>query len=291
MIQTDLFGTVHIIASLTAAASASAAAAFVTGRLKTAEKSCRTGTSGDSGQSVTAKDNKRKTVRVLAVCGWLLAALEICKQFCLLQSGEGGAYDWWYFPFQLCSVPMYLCILLPLVRARVRRAFLSFMSGYTFISAVAALLYPEDFMNAGGMLAVHGFLWHGMLLFISLLIMMDRAMDTEAGSAEKSAAVQRNRLFPDIIDAAALFAVLSMVAVLINMAAEPAMQAAYAKHLIPHSYAAMFYMNPYHISPQPLVSDVQNALGIPAGLLLYALAIMAAGSAVLLADQIKTIRK
>ena len=60
------------------------------------------------------------------------------------------------------------------------------------------------------------------------------------------------------------------------------MQAVHAERAgFPHSYAAMFYLNPYHISPQPLVGSVQNVLGIPAGLILYALVTALASSALI----------
>ena len=45
-----------------------------------------------------------------------------------------------------------------------------------------------------------------------------------------------------------------------------------------HDWAAMFYLNPFHISPQPVVSAIQNTAGIPAGLLLYVLVIAAVSS-------------
>jgi hypothetical protein len=40
----------------------------------------------------------------------------------------------------------------------------------------------------------------------------------------------------------------------------------------------MFYLNPLHRSPQPVVGTVQEAAGIPAGLLLYMLVISAVSS-------------
>lgn len=53
--------------------------------------------------------------RVLFTCGLILSAAELYKQGFLYYIVNGGQYDWWYFPFQLCSIPMYLCLLLPLL--------------------------------------------------------------------------------------------------------------------------------------------------------------------------------
>ena len=45
-------------------------------------------------------------------CGLVLALGELYKQLFLYQVVNQGRYDWWYFPMQLCSTPMYLCIIL-----------------------------------------------------------------------------------------------------------------------------------------------------------------------------------
>lgn len=236
-----LFGSFHIATALFAVAAAAAAAVW------TARRSSASG------------DPNAFTIRVLCASGWLLAALELYKQLFLFFIVNNGAYDWWFFPFQLCSVPMYLCILLPFVRGRLRSSFLTFMSGYTFISAAAALIYPEDFLRPYLSLTLHGFIWHGLLLFISLLIMF-------TGSADASA--------HGTLSTAGLFALLCAAAVCINAAVEPVMQATHAAHPeVAHSWAAMFYLNPYHLSPQPLVGSIQKTAGIPAGLVLYALVI------------------
>ena len=182
---------------------------------------------------------------------------------------NGGAYDWWFFPFQLCSVPMYLCILLPFTKGRLRQCFLTFMGSYTLVSAAAALVYPEDMLRSYVSLTVHGFLWHGILLFIALVIIFTGSpMRGPADASQKSLCSDESPA-RRIIDAAVLFFVLCAAAVIINIAAEPVMQAGG----LPHSFAAMFYLNPFHLSPQPLVSAVQKTAGIAAGLVLYCIVI------------------
>lgn len=231
-----LFGNFHFIASLAAAIIAVVFAVAV------------------------SKRKNIKTVRVLAIAGWILVILEIWKQLFLYHIVNSGAYDWWYFPFQLCSVPMYLCVLLPLMGKHSRRTCLTFLGGYTFVSAAATLIYPEDILRSYTALTLHGFIWHGLLLLISLVVLLRGAADTSARG---------------LLRAFGLFAVLCVIAVGINVLAEPLMRAAPG---LPHSWAAMFYLNPYHISPQPLVGTIQKTAGIPAGLLLYSIAVAVAGS-------------
>lgn len=238
----QLFGGFHIASSLIAAATAAAMAVWLARRF------------------MAAKYPFEKLVKILAITGWILVVLEVYKQFFLYYIVNGGAYDWWYFPFQLCSVPMYLCVLLPAVRKKSRRTYLTFLGGYTFVSAAATLIYPEDILRSYTALTVHGFVWHGLLLFISLAVLLTGSADTSARG---------------LMRAFGLFIVLCGIAVLINVLAEPVMQ---TQQGLPHKWTAMFYLNPYHISPQPLVDTIQKTAGIPAGLLLYSISIAAAGS-------------
>ncbi len=252
-IDHTLYSAFHIIAVLASVTPAVIAARF------TARFVLQDPNPNDRRSDVDAGSRKRRLDMILLLTGMLLAMLETFKQIYLYFSSGNASYDWWYFPFQLCSVPMYLCALLPFMRPRLRSTILTFMGGYTFVSAAAALVYPEDILGAAPVMIAHGFIWHAILLFISLLIFM-------TGTADASAA--------GLARAVLLFAALSIIAVIINIAVEPVMQAGSAAH----SYAAMFYLNPYHISPQPIISSIQKAAGIPAGLLIYSLVTAIAGS-------------
>ena len=70
----------------------------------------------DHGQGRTDAE-KREDLQLLAA-GLLLLCAELWKQYVLTFRIGGGAYQWWYFPFQLCSLPMYLCLLIPFCRKR-----------------------------------------------------------------------------------------------------------------------------------------------------------------------------
>jgi hypothetical protein len=192
--------------------------------------------------------------------------MEVYKQLFIWHVVNNGVYDWWYFPFQLCSVPMYMCILLPVLDRWpvLRETVLTFMTGYTFVSAAAALIYPQDFLRSYVTLTAHGFIWHGILLFISLTLILSGMPD-----------LSRSGILRSVI----LFLLLCVCAVCINIYAEPLMRSASASGALSSGYAAMFYLNPYHISPQPVIDTIQESAGIPAGLALYIAAVTAAAVA------------
>ena len=245
----QLFGSFHIIASLLTTAFAILAAAFFARRIII-----------------------EKQVRKILVCtGWILVILEVYKQLFLYYVINGRAFDCWFFPFQLCSMPMYLCMLLPFLKDESRVTLMTFMGGYTFVSAVAALIYPEDILRPYIALTAHGFIWHGLLLFISLLIIFTGCTDPDARGLR---------------GAAVLFAVQCVIALSINIVAEPVMPAIRAAHpAVAHDWAAMFYLNPFHISPQPVIDTIQKTAGIAAGLIVYIIAIAAISSTVVISSK------
>ena len=193
--------------------------------------------------------SEKARLRIISSLGWLLLLMEIYKQLFYYYIVNGSAYDFWYFPFHLCSVPMYLCILLPLVKDRIRDVILTFLAGFTFVSAAAALIYPEDMLKPYVTLTAHGFIWHGVLLFISLLIGI-------SGMADLS--------WKGFLRSAGLFLGLAAVAVILNIVMEP-MAAAGSLD----TYPDMFYLSPYHASGQPFVDIAEEKAGHTAAMAAY----------------------
>lgn len=187
--------------------------------------------------------SEKKRMRLIISLGWVLAAMEIYKQLFNYYIVNDGAFDLWIIPFQLCSVPMYLCILLPFVSKKMQDTMLTFMAGFTFVSAMAALIYPADMLKPYTSLTAHGFIWHGILLFISLLIGI-------SGMADFT--------WKGFLRSVLLFLILAATAVAINIATELLPSSG---SIASGSYANMFYLSPYHPSYQPFVSSLEESYG------------------------------
>ncbi len=113
-----------------------------------------------------------KKARLLIFCmGAFLLCTEVYKQlfhyYCM---GERG-YKWWIFPFQLCSVPMYLCLIAPFLKpGRVSRAMYNFMMIYNLLGGFMAFIEPSGINHAWWGLTLHAYIWHMMLVFIGLFL-------------------------------------------------------------------------------------------------------------------------
>ena len=144
-----------------------------------------------------------KTVNwILFACGMALALSEVFKQFFYYYVIADGAYHWGEFPFQLCSTPMYMCLIVPFVReGRFRRAMYSFMVLYNLLGGAISFAEPSGLFHDYVFLTIHSCVWHMLLVFVGLLICFAKRGGTS---------------LRDYVDATRLFVVLCAVAFAMN---------------------------------------------------------------------------
>lgn len=189
-------------------------------------------------------------LRVLFAAGLLLALMELYKQTFLYLIEFNGHFDWWYFPFQLCSVPMYLCLSVPLLRKEKHLEIVAaFLQDFGLLGGVMALAVPPGLMHPYWTMTLHGFIWHFILLFLGFFCDM-------SGRVGRRAA--------DYVRILPLLLACCGIAVGINIAAGPG------------GDADMFYLSPYHLSNQPIFHEISATIGILPANLLY-IAAMALG--------------
>ncbi len=200
---------------------------------------------------VLSKHKKSSTDRVLFLCGVVLGVSELVKQFFLYYIVNGKTYDWWYFPFQLCSLPMYFCLILPLVsKTKYGIIFYTFMQDFNLLGGVMALAEPSGLFHPYWFLTLHGLLWHILLIFIGLLI----------GFSGKS-----DHSLKGYFSTLPLFGICCLIASAINILAKPA------------GRADMFYISPYYPSTQAVFHQIALKTGILAGNLIYLFSICLGG--------------
>lgn len=140
--------------------------------------------------------------RILLSIGTLLILSEIFKQFFCYYVIADNSYHWGEFPFQLCSVPMYLCVLVPALKpGKIRRALCSFMVLYNLLGGAISFAEPSGLFHEYWFLTMHSCLWHMFLVFIGLFLCL-----SQRGGTEKS----------DYLPATLVFIALCVVAFIFN---------------------------------------------------------------------------
>lgn len=190
---------------------------------------------------------EERAVRILNRLGWFLLVCEIYKQIFLYYIINQQNYDWWFFPFQLCSLPMYLGLLLPaLKKGSFRTMLCTFMQDFGLLGGIAALLVSDGFRHIHWSLTLHGYLWHLILILMSLVIFCSGLSDLS---------------FKGFLRTLPFFAFCCCIATFINLTAPE------------HGTADMFYISPYHPSVQLLIHDIALQYGILTGHLVYLTAV------------------
>lgn len=187
---------------------------------------------------------------VLLGCGLILLFSEFYKQGFLFFIIHNRHFNWWYFPFQLCSIPMYLCLLYPMAENRGLAApFAVFLQDFGLLGGIMALIVPDGFLWPFWSLTLHGFFWHFILVFLSLYCHLTGLSHTPPGS---------------FFSCLPVYFLCAGIAVLINTGVQ--------NLIYPESYADMFYINCFFPSEQPIFSEISIALDNIWGHLAYVLA-------------------
>lgn len=116
-------------------------------------------------RKISQKTEKRLflTVRIALIIS------EIFKQ--LAFTAIEGTYRFDLIPFQLCSIPMYLCILMPMLSdGKIQRAMRTFIATFGLMGGVASYIAPGTMCREWLELTLHSFLWHLVLIFFGFYV-------------------------------------------------------------------------------------------------------------------------
>lgn len=118
--------------------------------------------------------------RILFVCGLVLSLSEVFKQFFCYYVIADNTYHWSEFPFQLCSIPMYMCLTAPWLKpGKLRRALYSFMVLYNLLGGSIAFTEPSGLLHSHLFLTFHSCVWHMLLVFVGLFLCVSKRGGTQ----------------------------------------------------------------------------------------------------------------
>lgn len=194
------------------------------------------------------------------LCGVIMSVSEIWKQLTLTFVLGGGSYNWWYFPFQLCSIPMYLLLLYPwLRRERPRRILLTFLMSYTLLGGIAVFADTSGLHYPLTALTVHSYLWHILLILIGIMsgLVYFRSAHEKAPSAPACFCSGHEKAPRAFAGSTGLYLFCCVLAELFNLAFDR------------FGTINMFYINPDYQMQQIIFADLSVRIGNAPAILLY----------------------
>ena len=213
---------------------------------------------------VAAKHKEKTTDRVVLCYGLILLTAEIYKQ--IFFTVENGTYPWNLFPWQFCSVPMFLAVIAPLLRkGRVKDALYKFLAFFGLIAGIMTLLIPEGFYWDYVTITCHSFMWHTSIVVISLYLIVANGYAKKLGSFVR-----------ECVPAFIVYTAVVLIALVLNVLWWYLLRGA-----VPEGMTfSMFYISPFFNSSLLVFRDVQPMVPYPVFLAFYVVSFCIGAAAV-----------
>lgn len=176
-----------------------------------------------------------------------------------------GHYDWSSFPFQFCSIPIYMCPILPFIKnEKVKNACFYYLGTFCLVSGIFPLLFGQGQLcrwpNPWD--TVRSFIWHILIVHIAIISIVH----VKIGSN-----IKQN--YKPLIGAILLFISFTVVAQLINVTLHYTGGINYSTidgaplkevgntRLDDPDIASCFYISPFFVSNMPVYYSIYKAAG------------------------------
>ena len=204
-------------------------------------------------------DNVRKIVLILSV---ITIVLEVYKQI-NYTFGDGSAapaYQWYAFPWQFCSTPMYIGLVAGLTKkGKFHDALCAYLATFGMFAGIAVMLYPGDVFIGTVGINIQTMVCHGGMVVLGVLLLASGHVELRLRT---------------VLKALPVFVTTLLMAVIMN-------EAAYRAGLLENHNFNMFFVSPYCDPSLPVYSLVQAVLPFPWSLAVYVLGFTAAAAIVL----------
>lgn len=206
--------------------------------------------------------SEKQLKTVLGVYGIVALVLEVGKQLIWsfnynpLTNIVSWDYQWYAFPFQLCTTPIYVSIFcLFLKKCELRNRLLSYISYITILGSIATVFLPNSCFTSSILVNIHTMWLHIGSLVVSVYLLMSGEVKVEINYL-------KNSYF--------IFLFFSGIAFLMNIFV-------YNIGILNGEEFNMFYISPYFLSELPGFNYLQLKLPYIPYLFSYIFALMIGG--------------
>ena len=161
-------------------------------------------------------------------------------------------YEWYSFPFQLCTTPIFVCLIcLFLKKGKFRDSLLSYMSYVTILGSISTMLMPDSCFVSDILVNIHTMWLHLGSFVVSVYLLMSGEVKTNIESFKNSIIV---------------FLIFVCIANIMNIFI-------YNIGILNDETFNMFYISPYFISTLPVFDIIQSSVPYLIYLMIYIVAL------------------
>lgn len=212
------------------------------------------------------KNPDEKTVkRILFIITAITIILEIYKQINYTFTYDEGKivadFQWYAFPFQFCSMPMYGGLLAALVKnQKVHKAMCAFLATFAMFAGVCVMFYPAQVFITTIGINIQTMVCHGTMISVGIFLLGSGYVRSEHRTITKAVPV---------------FTFAVVMAMIMN-------EIAHRTGLLERETFNMFFISPYCEPSLPVYSIVQGIVPYPWCLFIYILGFSLASYLILL---------
>ena len=202
--------------------------------------------------------NERQLKLVIGIYGVVAFLLELAKQvswsfnYDTVTKMITWDYEWYAFPFQLCSTPIFVCLIcLFLNNNKIRKSLLSYLAFTTIWGSIMTIIMPDTCLIDEILINIHTMWLHCGSLVISVYLLMTKEVELN---------------IKNLKGAVIVFLIFVGIAQLLNVGI-------YNLGLLNGETFDMFYISPYFKTTLPVFSTLKSMFPYIIYLMLYILAL------------------
>ena len=188
-------------------------------------------------------DKEKQLKKVLLIYGVIALVLEIIKQIMWSFNYDSITklvtwdYEWYSFPFQLCTTPIYVTLLCAfLKKGKLRTSLLSYVAFITILGSIATIIIPDSCFVSDILINIHTMWLHCGSLVVSVYLLLT-----------KEVKINIRNLINAIIVCLTFIGIAEILNIII-----------YNSGILNGETFNMFYISPYFISTLPIFNIIQE---------------------------------
>ena len=181
--------------------------------------------------------------------------MKIQINYDLISNTVSWDFEWYAFPFQLCTTPIYISLIsLWLKKGVVRDSLLAYMSYITIIGSITTMIMPDSCFVSDILVNIHTMWLHLGSFVVSVYLLLNKEVKID---------------FCRLKQAIIVFLIFVFIALSMNITI-------YNLGVLNGETFNMFYISPYFVSSLPVFDIIQKSVPYIMFLFIYILAIILA---------------
>ena len=207
------------------------------------------------------EDRVRRVVMGNAIFVIILEIYKMINYSFLESNGYAFDFQWYAFPWQFCSTPMYVGLLAGIIRkGKVHESLMAYLATFSVFAGLCVTIYPGDvFIEVLG-INIQSMICHASMISVGVYLFYSGYVKLEHKT---------------ILKAIPVFAVCVTIALVLN-------EVVYHSGILNGEAFNMFYISPYFDSTLPIYGAVHNAVSAPWNIVIYILGFWLADYVILL---------